>query len=171
MAITKQEKIKLVENLTEKLLKIKIAILINYSGLNTTQIIDLRDQLEEKNIQMKVIKNTLARRACKNNNVKIEPDILKGPVAIIFSDEDEVEPSKIISKFALLEKKPEILGAIYQNKFIDVEIIKKLAKIPEWPILVAQVVGGIKAPISGFVQVLKGNLSGLVSVLSQHSKQ
>ncbi len=171
MTINKTEKVKLVESLTEKLSKIKIAILVNYSGLNTEQFSDLREKLEESNAELKVIKNTLAKRACEKANLKIDSEFFKGPIAMVFGFSNEVEPAKIVWKFARIEKKPEILGAIYEDEFIEKDVVEKLAKIPERSVLEAQLVGQIQAPISGLVYVMKANLSGLVSILNQYQKQ
>ncbi len=167
----KKEKVKLVKNLSEKLSKIKIAILVNYSGLNTGQLSDLREKLEEKDAELKVIKNTLAKRACQKVDIKIEPDVFTGPVALISGFSDEVGPAKIVWKFARIEKKPEILGAIYENEFIEKDTVEKLAKIPERSVLEEQLVHQIQAPISGLVYVMKANLAGLVSILNQYQKQ
>ena len=171
MAIRKEEKIKIVDNLIEKLAKIKIAILINYSGLNTEQLFNLREKLEEKESELKVIKNNLIQKALKSAKIEIDPDIIKGPIALIFSFSNELEPTKIVYQFSKIEEKPQILGGIYKNEFIDTEMIEKLAKIPERPVLEAQLVGSIAAPISKLVYSLKGNLYSLVSILSQVSQQ
>ena len=167
----RKEKAKLVKDLSEKLSKIKIAILVNYSGLEADKLFDLRDRLEQKEAEFRVVKNTLAKKACEKANIKIDPEFFKGPVAIIFGFSDEVEPAKIVYKFAKIEKKPEILGAIYENESIDKDTVEKLAKIPEKSVLEAQLVGQIQAPITGLVNVLRANLTGLTSILDQYKKQ
>ena len=171
MAVKKEAKAKLVENLADKLSKIKIAIFVNYSGLETEKLFDLREQLETKDAEFKVVKNTLAKRACEKANLKINPDFFKGPMALVFGFSDEVDPAKIVWKFYKTEEKPEILAAIYEKEFTEKDIVEKLAQIPERPQLEAQLVGQIKAPISGLVYAMKANLNGLVSILNQVSKQ
>jgi len=172
MAITKERKVKLLADLIEKLPKSKITILINYSGLNTEQFSQLREKLEKIDADLRVVKNNIIKLAFKKTKTAIDPEILTGPIALIFGFSEEIRPAKIIWEFSQIEKKPEILtGAIYQNEFTDSEIIKKLAKIPEINILKTQLVSNISAPISGLIFSLKANLSGIVSILNQYQQQ
>jgi large subunit ribosomal protein L10 len=171
MALSREKKEKLYKDLQDKLSKSKIAILVNYSGLKTPQIFDLKDNLEKHESSFQIIKNTLARKACENLQFNLNPDIFTGTLAIAYGFSDEVETTKILHQFSKSEEKPKILGAIYEKKWIDGQLVEKIAKIPDRKTLEAQLVGTIAAPISNLVYVLQGNLSGLISILSQVSKQ
>ncbi len=94
----------------------------------------------------------------------------KGKVAAIFGYSDEVAPAKIVNDFRKgLDKdsatKIEFLGGVLENKFIASEAVDNLAKLPSKQELYAKMVGSMNAPVSGFVNVLAGNIRNLVNVL------
>lgn len=96
-------------------------------------------------------------------DVKLEKQ--SGPLAVAFGYEDEVAPAKLCWQFAKKNKALEITGGILEKDILTKEEIENLAKLPGKDELIAKVVGSIGAPISGFVNVLAGNLRGLVGVL------
>jgi large subunit ribosomal protein L10 len=171
MVLTKDQKKNLIDGIQDRVVKSKTLVFTNYQGLKVKDLNILRKKLKEKGIEYKVIKNTLARLVFKNNDLKIEDTILDKPAAVAFGYKDEVEPSKIIHEFAKTNNKLEILGGIVNGEFMDVAAIKALALLPSREELYAKVVGSIAAPISGFVNVMSGNLRGLVSVLKQYQEK
>ncbi len=145
-------------------------IFVNYAGLTVSDINSLRDEVFDANCQVKVAKNTLLRKALAEASVEIEGEILDQPLALVISPDDEVAVSKIVQKFADAHESAEILGGIVDGIFVDAAKVKLLSTLPGREELLAKVVGSIGAPISGFVQVLVGNLRGLVSVLKQYQE-
>lgn len=148
----------------------KKAVFVDYQGLTVSEIEDLRNSLEEKGVKFTVVKNTLAKIALKNSGIEVEGDVFKKPVGVAFSD-DEVTPSKEISNYAKSHEKLEILGGVIEKQFVPVSTISALALLPSREELYAKVVGSIAAPMSGLVNVMAGNIRGLVSVLKQYSEQ
>jgi large subunit ribosomal protein L10 len=147
----------------------KKAVFVDYQGLSVKEIENLRNALEGKGVKFVVVKNTLAKIAMKNAGIEVDDEILKKPVAVAFAD-DEVAPSKEIKNFTKLHQKLEILGGVIEKQFVPVLIIDALALLPSREELYAKVLGSIAAPISGMVNVLAGNIRGLVSILSQYSE-
>lgn len=147
----------------------KKAVFVDYQGLTVSEIEELRNSLEEKGIKFAVVKNTLAKIALKNSGIEVESEVFKKPVAVAFSD-DEVTPSKEIANFARSHEKLEILGGVIEKQFVPVSTISALALLPSREELYAKVVGSIAAPMSGLVNVMAGNIRGLVSVLKQYSE-
>ena len=147
----------------------KKAVFVDYQGLSVKEIENLRNSLEEKGISFNVVKNTLVKIALKDFGVAVEDDLLKKPVAIAFSD-DEVAPSKEIKNFTKIHEKLEILGGVIEKQFVPASTINTLALLPSREELYAKVVGSIAAPISGLVNVMAGNIRGLVSVLNQYKE-
>ena len=94
--------------------------------------------------------------------------IISSVLAIAFAMDDEVTPAKGIALFAKKNEAIEILGGILERKFIDEEMVKKLAALPTKEQLIAKMVGTISAPISGMMNVFAGNIRGLVNVLNAH---
>lgn len=92
-------------------------------------------------------------------------------MGIIFSYEDEIAPAKILKDFQKEHKILKISGGILERNFIELNEVLKLANLPSKQELIAKVIGGINAPISGFVNVLAGNLRNFVCVLQAIEKQ
>jgi large subunit ribosomal protein L10 len=171
MTLTKNEKKNLLDGLSDRISRSKAVVFTNYQGLKVQDLNTLRNQLKAKNIEYKIVKNTLAKKTLNEQKIKFDESILDQPAAVAFSYDDEVEPNKIIYQFSKQNDKLGILGAIVNKEFVGSDAVKSLAMLPSREQLYANVVGSISAPISGFVNVLSGNLRGLVSVLKQYHDQ
>ncbi len=154
------EKIATVAEIKEKLSKSAAFIVTNYRGLTANEMVDLRKKLFSAQVDYKIYKNTLMRRAVADLNIAELNPILKGPTAIAFSAEDAIAPSKVLDAFAKEHKALQIYGGVAEKKFIDVSQIKVLAKLP-----------GRKDLLSMLVSALSGNTRKLVYVLDQIAKQ
>jgi large subunit ribosomal protein L10 len=118
------------------------------------------------------VKKTLLKLAFKEKEITaIDPKELKGELGVIFGFKDEITPAKIIYKFSQQhESLPKILGGILENNFKEEQDIVALAKLPSKEELLRKLLGSISNPISALVNILQGNIRGLVYVLGQISK-
>jgi len=149
------EKQRIVEELTEKL-KSQAGVLINYSGITVVEDTDLRVKLREANIDYTVVKNTLMRFAIKNVGFEEMDPILNGTTSLAVSADDPVAPARVIKEYA--DKLPdyfEIKGGFMDGKVLSLDEVNSLARIPPLPILQAQLLGTMLAPISQLAVVLK----------------
>ncbi len=169
--MARPEKEALVQELTVKFTDSKSIVIANYLGLNVADMTELRKQLREAGVEFKVVKNTLASLAADNVEMDFMKDYFNGPTAIAFGVEDAVSPAKVLVDFAEEHEVLEIKGGALDGTQINVEKVKSLAKIPPKEQLLAQVFAGMKAPITGLVNVLQGNTRGLVQVLNQIKEQ
>jgi large subunit ribosomal protein L10 len=113
-----------------------------------------------------VVKKTLLKKAFSELQYPgSELENLKGNVSIATSSQDEVAPAKALDAFIKDNEMVSFVGGILEQQWIGADKVKALAKLPSRDQLIAQTVGTIKAPLSGFVNVLAGNLRGLVNVL------
>ncbi len=166
MSKTRKEKEKIVKELIDKLNKIKSAVFTCYKGLTVGEIQELREKMREKDIEYKIVKNTLLKIAQKKSDLKdIELPETDKPLAIAFGYEDEVMPAKIIGEFSKEHEALEMIYGILDNKLLTKEEVEELAKIPSKEELLAKMVSTISSPVSGFVNALRGNLNNLVGVL------
>ena len=163
MAITKQKKEEIVEDLKDKFKRSKIVIFVDYTGLDVKGFESVRSELKKEGVELRVAKKTLFDRVFGDNKVRS----LDGQIAASFGFTDEVMPAKIIHKMAGELENLKIVAGIVDGEFVGVEHIVTLAKVPSREELLARAVGSINAPISGFVNVLVGNIRGLVQVLNQ----
>lgn len=167
MAKTREQKEADVQALAEAFSSSKIAVMTDYRGLDVPAISELRSQLREASIGYKVSKNTLVKVAISQTDLKdADTSVFKGPMAIAFG-QDEAQTCKIIADFAKSNENLEIIGGIDESgKVLSREDILALSKLPSRDVLVAQVVGTIAAPLSGFVRVLNGNITQLLYALN-----
>jgi len=171
MLLTREQKKEIIEQLDDRFSRAKAVVFTNYQGLNVNEINTLRSRLKEKGIDYKIVKNSLVKIVLKNKNIKIDDSALDKPAALAFGYKDEVEPNKIVWTYNKENEKLEIMGAVVNGEFVDKKIVKSLALLPSREELYAKVVGSIAAPLSGFINVLQGNLRGLVSVLRQYREK
>ncbi|MFH1656824.1 MAG: 50S ribosomal protein L10 [Candidatus Nealsonbacteria bacterium] len=167
MPLTKEEKKQVIENLKEKIDKQKSIVFVSIENLKAKDFNELRSQLKENDCLLFVVKKTLLNLASKEKNLLIDTEKLKGEIALIFGFKDEISAAKISNNFSKKNEYLEILGGVFENKFIDKEKVIALAKIPSKEELLSKLVGSIASPISGFVNVLQGNIKGLINVLAK----
>ncbi|HOW60764.1 MAG TPA: 50S ribosomal protein L10 [Candidatus Moranbacteria bacterium] len=170
--LTKQQKIELVKNLTEKIKVAKTAVFVDFKGLKVKDSTDLKKALRAEGVDYVVVRKTLLDIALKNAGIKgISTKTMEGQVALSLSNIDEVAGAKIIDKFAKTNENIKMLGGFLGEQIMDAAEVKALAKIPSREELLAKLVGTLNAPVSGFVNVLAGNLRGLVQVLNAIKEQ
>ena len=115
----------------------------------------LRTQCRENNIDYAVVKNTLLRFAFNNTGLNDLDDLLNGTTSLALAD-DPVAPARVMADYAKkLDGKFEIKGGFMDGKPVDLATIQSLASIPALPVLQAQVLGTMLAPITGLAVVLK----------------
>lgn len=161
-----QEKQVIVQEIAEKITNAKSVVITDYRGLNVSEVTELRKQLREAGVEYKVLKNTMVRFAAEKAGIEGLNDILKGPTAVAFGLEDAVSPAKVLVDFAKDHEALEIKAGVLDNNVLSIEEVKNLAEIPPREVLLSMVLRGMQGPISGFVNVLQGNIRNLVYVLS-----
>ena len=162
--LNKTQKKELVKDITEKIKAAKAVVFADFRGLKVKDLNNLKKELRKSDAGFKVAKKTLMSIALKDAGVKFDVAKLEGQVAISTSP-DEVTAAKIIDIFSKKNENIKILGGFVGEKVMTAEEVKMLAKLPGRDEMLAKLVGTINAPISGFVNVLAGNIRGLVQVL------
>ena len=165
----KEQKAEQVELLTEKLRKAKVALLTDYRGLTVTQLQDLRGRLRTGNVEYRVIKNTLARRAAEAaGHPALEPE-LKGPIAIAFGYDDLSVPSKLINEFVRATRlKLDVKGGLVEGRVFSPDQVKQLADLPSRETLLAQLLGTLQSPVGQLVGIMQTPVQQLVGVLDAY---
>lgn len=150
------EKQAIVASLSDKIQKASAGVLVDYKGITVEEDTALRRECRENSVEYSVIKNTLLRFALNNAGLNELDDLLNGTTSLAVCDSDVVAPARVISKYAKqLENKFTIKGGFMEGKVVSMETINQLASIPELPVLQAQVLGTMLAPITGLAVVLK----------------
>lgn len=165
MAITREQKNKIVADLTTKFKEMKAASFSTVSGFTMNDANELRQKAAESNVDVFIAKKTLLTIALKEAGIEIDPSTLTGSILTTVSYEDEVGAAKIVDNFSKDGEKLAFAAGVLEGAVISADEVKALAKLPGKEELLAKLVGSINAPVSGFVNVLAGNLRGLVTVL------
>lgn len=163
---TLQLKKEVVSEISGKIKAAKSIVLADYRGLTVEQDTELRNALRKAGVEYKVVKNTLTSLAMKENGLGEMDAFLSGPTSIAMSDSDMIAPAKVMSEYARKFEKLELKAGVVEGKVVDVDGIKTLAELPPREVLIARVLGGLNAPITGLVNVLNGNIRGLAIVLN-----
>lgn len=161
-----EQKKQIVAELTEKLKSACAGVIVDYKGINVADDTKLRKELREAGVDYFVVKNTLLSRAAKEAGIEGLDPVLEGTTALAVSMEDHVAAARILCKFAEKNKSIKTKAGFVEGKVIDVAEVENLAKLPSKEVLIAQVLGGLNAPITGFVTVLNGTMKGLVVALN-----
>ena len=161
-----EQKKQIVAELTEKLKSACAGVIVDYKGINVADDTKLRKELREAGVDYFVVKNTLLSRAAKEAGLEGLDPVLEGTTALAVSKEDHVAAARILCKFAETNKSINTKAGFVEGKTIDVAEVENLAKLPSKEVLVAKALGGLNAPITGFVTVLNGTMKGLVVALN-----
>ena len=145
----------IVDALATKLQGSTAAVFVDYKGITVAEDTALRAECRKNDVEYSVIKNTLLRFAFNNTGLNDLDDLLNGTTSLALAD-DPVAPARVMADYAKkLDGKFEIKGGFMDGKPVDLATIQSLASIPALPVLQAQVLGTMLAPISGLACVLK----------------
>ena len=161
-----KEKQAIVADLAEKMKTASSGVLVDYKGINVEDDTQLRNNLRAAGVTYSVVKNTLMRFAANEIGFESLDEILNGTTALAVSMTDPVAPAKVISDYAKKHENFQIKAGFVDGKVIDANQVKYLASLPSKEELIAKMLGSMNAPISGFVNVLNGNIRGLVVALN-----
>lgn len=168
----KEKKAKIIDGLEEDFSKCTVGILTDYRGLPTAQLTAVRRKLQETGGDYKVVKNTLARLAATRTGKENLVSSLEGPTAIAFGYDDITAPAKALSAYLRESKiKLEIKGGFVGDTVLSPQQVASLSTLPSREVLIAKVLGGMNAPISGLVNCLASPIRGLMGVLQAQIKQ
>lgn len=174
MALSKDKKNEVVAEVESLLSSSKMTVIARYQGTPVKAMQSLRNKASENGTELKVIKNSLFRKALNSNEnlSKIDTDsFLIGQLLYAFNPDDEVSPAQSLAEFAKTNPQVEfVAGLDADGNLLSAEDVKYLAALPSKDQLRAQLVGTIGAPVSGFVRVLSGNLRGVLNVLNSRAE-
>lgn len=162
-----QSKKETVATLAAQMKNAVAGVLVDYKGINVADDTALRKELREAGVSYAVYKNSIVRFAANDAQLAELSKVLDGTTAVAISDSDPVVAARIISKYA--EKKKDgfnIKAGFVDGGVLSAAEVEALAKLPSREELVARVLAGFNAPITGLVNVLNGNIRGLAVALN-----
>jgi large subunit ribosomal protein L10 len=169
----KEDKERVVSELTERLRSADTLIVADYRGLTMPQIDALRGRLIEHGARLSVVKNTLTRRAAEAAGADALLALLEGPSAIAFieADGDMVAVAKALADSARDTKVLEIRGGVMQGRVVSASDVEELAKLPPLEVLRGQVLGAVIAPLSAIAALVNAPLQNLYGLIDARIEQ
>jgi large subunit ribosomal protein L10 len=171
--VKKEDKERVVAELTERLRTTDTLIVADYRGLTMTQIDDLRGKLLEHGARFAVVKNTLTRRAAEAAGADALLALLEGPTAIAFleANGDPVAVAKALSDAARSTRVLEVRGGILDGRPMESVEVESLAKLPPMDVLRGQVLGAVTAPLMTIIGLFAAPLQDLYGLLDARIEQ
>lgn len=153
MSLNLEGKKEVVADVIAHVAKAQTMVLAEYRGTTVADLTKLRSDARAKGVYMRVLKNTLARRAVAGTSFEVAADKMVGPLIYSFS-EDAVAAAKVVNDFAKGKETFVITAGAYNGKVLDKAAVQSLANIPTKEVLLAQLLGLMQSPISRMARVL-----------------
>ena len=152
--MARPEKVAKVEEVRADLSGAAATLLTHYRGLSVTELAELRAKLREANAEMKVVKNTLTKRAAEAAGIEGLDDLLEGPTSLVLCAEDPVGPAKALKAFAKDHPDLTLRGGYLDGEVLDAEEALKLADLESREELLARLAGLMQGALSGTARLL-----------------
>ncbi len=173
MALTKNKKNEVVDEVAELLSASRMTVVTAFQGTTVKALQELRREAKQNGTTLKVVKNRLVIKALQNNETlkDVDTSALNGMLLYAFNSQDEAAPAQVLANFAKKQPTLQFMGAISADgTFIAADDVKALAALPSKDQLRGILVGTIAAPLSGFVNVMAGNVRGVLNVLNARAE-
>ena len=154
MPLTLSDKKQVVAEVADVAARAHSAVAAEYRGLTVAQMTELRDKAREAGVHIRVVRNTLARRAVENTSFECMQEELAGPLVLAFAEEDPGASARVVADYAKTNEKLVVRLVAFGGKLLPAADIDVLAKMPTREEALAQLMGVMKAPIEKFVRTL-----------------
>lgn len=166
MAIKLDDKKAIVAEVAEVASSAHSAVIAEYRGLSVSQMTELRVKAREDGVYLRVVRNTLARRAVEGTEFECMQEALVGPVVLAFSQEDPGAAGRVIKEFAKANDKLVVKAVAVGGQLLDASAIEKLASMPTYDQAISMLMSVMQAPISKFVRTLAEPNAKLVRTIA-----
>jgi large subunit ribosomal protein L10 len=165
MALTKDKKYQVVDEVSNLLNDSRMTVVAAYQGTPVKAMQQLRREAKETGTVVKVVKNRFVIKAIESSEQLkgIDTGAIRGQLLYAFNTEDEVSPAKAIANFAKTQPTLEFVGAISaEGKFLSADEVKALATLPGKNEQIAQLLATLSSPLNDVMNGLSGNLHALL---------
>ena len=170
LAITKEQKEKLVAQYTDILKQNSALIFTAYAGLSVKELENLRGRIREIGGEFYVIRNSLLKRVLEDTGLSQPDGGLDGPTALGVTDDDVTGLAKAIVDVAKETKVLQVKGAVIDGEVFDSSRVRSMAALPPMPVVQAQLLSTLQAPASQIAGLLASSVRQVVSVVKAYSE-
>jgi len=157
--VAREDKVAEVAEIRDRLAGSAATLLTHYRGLTVKELKQLRRELSASRAEMRVVKNTLAKRAVADAGIEGLDDLLEGPTSLVFCADDPVGPAKTLKKFAKDHPDLVIRGGYLDGAVMDADETNRLADLASREELLAKLAGLMQGALSGFARLLQAPLA------------
>jgi len=165
------EKNLIIDEIKSRVDKTPYVLLTDYTGMQVPQFNELRTRLQGAKAELRVVKNTLLRRALKDSNLPDLESYLHGQSAVVLGEDDVSAAAKVLKNFTAEFQKPKLKVGILDKTVLDVPSILALADLPSKEVLQAKLLGLLLAPASTLVRLINTPASQVAQVLKAYSEK
>lgn len=172
MALTKNKKSEVVNEISQLLADSRMTVVTAYQGTTVKALQELRRQARENGTTLKVVKNRLVIKALQSNDKlkEVDTSALNGMLLYAFNSEDEVAPAQTLAAFAKKQPSLQFVGAISADgNFMSADEVKTLASLPSKPQLIAEVLATLESPVNDVMSALSNTLPALLDGIEAHA--
>jgi large subunit ribosomal protein L10 len=167
-----ERKVEIVGDLTDKMSRMQLAVVADYRSFTVAELTALRAKLRENGAEMIVAKNTLLRLAARGAGREAIEPLLEGPTAVTFAYDHVAKVAKVLLDASKATAKPLVVrGGLLGTSPLAADGLESVTKLPSREEALAQVLGGISAPVSGVVGVISAAITNVVYVLQARIDQ
>lgn len=170
MAISRAQKIKMIEEVGATLSASEVVIVTHNKGLTVSEVSALRAKMREAGASYRVVKNRLALRTIEGTPFAGVSSLLKGPTALATS-KDPVAAAKVAVEFAKTNEKLVVLGGAFGEKPLSVKDVEALATLPSLDALRGKLIGLLQAPAQRIASILQAPAGQVARVIGAHARK
>ena len=156
----------IVSDLVSSFKESNLSAFVNYKGMTVSELTDFRLKVDENKGKSIVFKNTLIKKALQELGIDVSNTLLSGPTLLVSTQSNSSEVSKVIVDLLKEKEGISLKGAVFNDKEVEASLVNQLAKLPSRDVLIATLVGSVKAPLVGLVRTLSSPTAGLINVLN-----
>jgi len=153
--LSKETKQEVINQINEKFKSNPSVFVLEFKGLTVNELENVRKDLRQTNSELKIVKNTLLKKAAEDTDAGQLSNLFVGSTAIAFCDEDSAATAKVFVKSAKEYKLLNIKGGLLEGKVVSVDEIEKISELPSKVELIAQFMGLLNSPMSNFLYSLQ----------------
>jgi large subunit ribosomal protein L10 len=172
LALSREDKERLLKEYGERLGRAQVMIWSQYSAIDVAQLTAFRRQVRATGGEVVVVKNSLMRRALEDRSLPYDESLMKGPCLVTFAYDNIAGTTKALTDFARTSaERLQVKGGLVGGKLVGQDRVQSLTELPSREVLLARVLGGVQAPMSGLVGTLSAMVRGVMNVLNARVQQ